>query len=72
MAIMLSVYSIYDGLMLYGLCQWFRTKSLVDWRGHHAMSAVIATSGVLAPHMLHASTREKAEYTKHPVTTASA
>jgi hypothetical protein len=53
MAILFSAYPIYEGLMLYGLWQWFHTKSMVDWRGHHAMSAVIATSGVLAPIMLH-------------------
>jgi uncharacterized membrane protein len=52
MAILYSAYPFYDGLMLYGLWQWFRTKSLVDWRGHHAMIAVIATSAVLAPNML--------------------
>lgn len=52
MSILYSAYPIYDGLMLYGLWQWFRTKSLVDWRGQHAMVAVIATSGVLAPNML--------------------
>jgi uncharacterized membrane protein len=52
MAVLYSAYPIYDGLMLYGLWQWFQTKSLVDWRGHHAMTAVIATSAVLAPYML--------------------
>jgi hypothetical protein len=52
MAVLYSAYPIYDGLMLYGLWQWFRTKSLVDWRGHHAMTAVMATSAVLAPIML--------------------
>jgi uncharacterized membrane protein len=52
MAVLYSAYPIYDGLMLHGLWQWFRTKSLVDWRGHHAMTAVIATSAVLAPNML--------------------
>jgi hypothetical protein len=52
MAILYSVYPIYDGLMLYGLWRWLRTKSLVDWRGHHAMIAVIAASGVLAPNLL--------------------
>jgi uncharacterized membrane protein len=52
MACLYSAYPIYDVLMLNGLWQWFRTKSLIDWREHHAMSAVIAASGVLAPIML--------------------
>jgi uncharacterized membrane protein len=52
MAVLFSAYPIYDAMMLNGLWQWYRTKSLIDWRGHHAMIAVIATSGVLAPNML--------------------
>jgi hypothetical protein len=52
MAILYSAYPSYEGLMLHGLWQWFRTKSLVDWRGHNAVIAVIATSGVLAPNLL--------------------
>jgi hypothetical protein len=52
MAVLFSAYPIYDTMMLNGLWQWYRTKSLIDWRGHHAMIAVIAASGVLAPNML--------------------